>query len=113
MGIKRFDIDDVEMRKSAMSVRDSKGCIPHPQNQKRQNTGNPNAMTGTRGSMSVVSSAPPTEKGQDANRRTWKTPLHWKHEPMHSKGKAIRNPKSPDACTAKTYTRNNEGAARK
>ncbi len=85
----------------------------YPQNQKRQNTGNPNAMTGKKGNMKVVSAAPPTEKGQSANTRSVKASLHWKHEPMHKKGNAFRNPKAPDACTAKTYTRMNQKAAQK
>lgn len=109
MGIKRVAVEDVELRNSINSTKDNKGCIPHPQNQKRYNSGNPNAFTGK--GFAETSSAPPADKSQEANRRNWKTPIHWDSE-GYKKGQINRNPSAPSDCTAKTYTRNNPRAAR-
>ncbi len=99
-------IMDNEVARSVHRAKTNKGCACHA---KRTNTGNPNAMTGTM--KAVGSKVAPMDNPQSANTRNVKKPLHWKAESAKMKGRV--NPKRPDFCTAKTYTRNNEGAARK
>ena len=106
MEIQKTRISDKEVKASVSRASVDKGGCPF--HAKRTNSGNPNAMTGK--GKGVITS-PPTDKSQKANTRTWKDPLHWKSE-GYPKNHARKNPARPDRCTAKTYTRTNQGAAR-